>query len=158
MKTKQSIEHRAGICGIYCGSCPNYLAFRNGDVEMIKQLAQDKGFPGDAMRCDGCLSNRVSLHCAGCRHGFRACAEDHGVTWCFECADFPCQRLEDFRDVHIIDGISHHATVVEELSDMKTTGVVNWVKKNDAESRCPECDASNYWFARKCSVCSRSIR
>jgi len=152
---KPPLEHQAGICGIYCGNCPNYLAFRIDDAEMIRKLSQDKGMPEEEIRCDGCLSNRVSRHCADCRHGFRQCAADHGVTWCFQCEAFPCKRLEDFRNVHIVNGISHHASVVEELSDMKTHGVENWVQRKDAQSRCPGCGAPNYWFARNCSGCSR---
>jgi len=155
---KEPSVHRAGICGIYCGNCPNYLAFRIDDEEMIKTLSEDKGFPEDAIRCDGCLSNRVSRHCADCPQGFRACAKDHGVTWCFECEDFPCKRLEDFRNVHITNGISHHALIIDELSDMKALGVGTWVQKKDAESRCPGCDAPNYWFAWNCAVCGRPIR
>ncbi|MBW2311331.1 MAG: DUF3795 domain-containing protein [Deltaproteobacteria bacterium] len=49
----------------------------------------EKGIPVEPIGCDGCLSERVSPHCVDCRHGFRRCAAEKKVTWCFECPEFP---------------------------------------------------------------------
>ena len=31
-------KHLAGICGLYCGTCPHYLAFRNNDQDAIDRI------------------------------------------------------------------------------------------------------------------------
>ena len=147
-----------GICGLYCGTCPYYLAPRTNDWAMIEKLSRDKGLAPEELRCDGCLSERVSSHCRDCRHGFRNCAAAHGVTWCFECAEFPCQLLGKFKDVHIVQGISHHARVIQDLAYMKAKGVESWVRLQERTSRCPTCGKTAYWFDRVCSSCHTLLR
>ena len=152
------IRNRVGICGLYCGTCPYFLAPRIGDTDMMTRFSQEKGIPAEALRCDGCLSDRVSDHCVDCRHGFRECAAAHGVTWCFQCGDFPCERLEGFRDVHVVNGVSHHARVIEDLREIKGGGMDAWVEKQEADTRCPTCGRALYWFDPSCPDCNPDIR
>ena len=155
---KTEVEKRVGICGLYCGSCPSYLAFRKNDAARIEKMSREKGCSADELRCDGCLSNRVSVHCRDCRHGFRRCAAEKQVTWCFECPDFPCERLEKFVDVHIVDGISHHEHIIAENADLKLRGVEAWVKKQEKAARCPGCGETLYWCDRECPSCHTTVR
>ena len=148
----------AAICGIYCGTCPHYLAPREHDSEQLETLSREKGIPIEKIGCDGCLSDRVSPHCVDCRHGFRQCAEEKEVTWCFECSEFPCQRLKDFINIHIVNGISHHEHVIEELQYMKEQGVERWVEKQATAGRCPQCGKELYWFSRQCPICHTKTR
>ena len=147
-----------GICGIYCGTCPSYLAWQENDVEQLERRAQRHGISIEEAHCNGCLSNKVMPSCVECRPGFRKCAREHKVTWCFECPDFPCQRLRDFRDVHIEDGISHHEHLIDELQYTKEHGIEAWLEKKEKEGRCPQCGKRLYWFARICPKCQTSIR
>ncbi len=125
-----------GICGLFCETCPAYIA------EM----------------CSGCLSDHVADFCKDCRHGFRDCAKEHKVTWCNECGDFPCDRLRKFKDCHIEDGISHHEHIMDYVSRQRETGVEAWVKEMEEKCACPDCGTINIWYARKCRTCGRSIR
>ena len=143
----------AGICGIYCGTCPSYLAPRSGDVEQVHAVSERHGIDPVQVVCDGCLSAHVMEPCRVCRHGFRTCAADHHVTWCFECTEFPCERLLGFRDVHVKNGISHHEHVVENLTYMKLHGVGPWLDVQAERARCDVCGTANYWFSRTCAVC-----
>ncbi len=63
-------EAVVGICGIYCGSCPSYLAPRVGDAEQIRLIAERHGIPEAQVPCDGCHSGRVMKTCLECVHGF----------------------------------------------------------------------------------------
>ena len=155
---KQRIKDLAAICGLYCGTCPHYLAPRINDHEQLEQISQDKRIPVEGIGCDGCLSERVSPHCMECRHGFRRCAAEKNVTWCFECPEFPCQRLRDFRNTHIVDGISHHEHVIEELQYIKEHGIERWVDKQASAGQCPQCGKELYWFTRQCPSCHTQIR
>lgn len=126
----------AAICGLFCGDCPYYLAPRIGDTETVKQLAEARGVTPEEVACGGCLSSKVSGECRKCGHGFREYAAEHGVTHCFECSEFPCPRLTTFMHAHIVDGISHHGMVIENLRNMRSMGILAWVKEKDFESKC----------------------
>jgi hypothetical protein len=142
-----------GICGLYCGSCPCYLAYRENDSEQLSQVSRETGLPLEKVRCDGCLSDRVMPHCRECRHGFRQCARDKQVTWCFQCPDFPCRRLEKFTGSHIVNGVSHHAHVIEDLHYMREHGPDQWVNQQEKAGTCPQCGKKLYWFATQCPSC-----
>jgi len=149
----QDISNTVGICGLYCGTCPNYLASRKNDSEPLKKISQKTGIPIKEVRCDGCLSDNVFAPCVDCKHGFRRCAEEKEVTWCFQCHDFPCRRLKDFKDVHIVNGISHHAHVIEDLKYMREHGIEKWVEAQEKAGQCPRCGTMLYWHVRECPGC-----
>ncbi|MGD8563143.1 MAG: DUF3795 domain-containing protein [Desulfarculaceae bacterium] len=147
-----------GICGLYCGDCPYYLAPRLGDEEQLAELSRKSGLPAGEIQCDGCLSDRVSPGCRECRHGFRTCAAAQGVTWCFECPDFPCQRLEDFSRQHVVNGICHHQRVIEDLAFIRDHGPRAWLDGQKRRSHCPACERPGYWFSTLCPACGARIR
>ncbi len=156
--TAEDVKNLVGICGLYCGSCPSYIADRENDIEELENRARELDITVEDARCRGCHSDRVMVHCVECRNGFRQCAREQGVTWCFECGDFPCDRLRDFRDIHVINGISHHTRVIEDLQYMKEHGIEQWVAEQEKAGRCPGCGKSLYWYTRICPVCQTGIR
>jgi len=149
----EEARNLAGICGIFCGTCPIYVASREGDTEQLAKISREYNIPIAEVRCDGCLSGRVIGFCVDCRHGFRQCAREKQVTWCFECPDFPCQRLKNHTSVHIVNGISHHAGIIDALKYLKKYGIVAWVEKQERAGCCPECGKRLYWFTRVCPRC-----
>jgi len=155
---KKDVKELVGICGLYCGTCPVYLASREQDPAQLEAMSRDRGIPVEEIRCDGCLSENVYGPCVDCRHGFRRCASEKRVTWCFECEEFPCRRLRDFTDVHIVNGISHHAGVIEALQSMKEHGIEKWLEAQEREACCPTCGKKLYWFVRECPVCRTTVR
>jgi hypothetical protein len=147
-----------GICGIFCGTCPYYLAHRKGDHTEMEKLSRESGLPVEEICCDGCLSDRLFLPCKECKYGFRQCAREHGVTWCFQCKDFPCQRLHDHLDIHVVNGISHHKHLIEYLQYMKEHGVEKWLSVQEKAGRCPECGTMLYWYSLECSNCQAKVQ
>ena len=124
-------EKCAGICGLFCGTCPSY--------------------PDD---CHGCLSDKVRGDCVECAAGFRTCAREHGVTRCYECSSFPCKRVEDFSKIHIVNGICHHENVISDLKEMAQSGVDAWVSRQTKENICPKCGELMWWH-EKPHVCKK---
>ena len=147
----------AGICGIYCGTCPSYLAPLQGDRERLAQMARDQGRDVEEVVCRGCLSDRVAAKCRDCAAGFRSCAGERGVTWCFECQEFPCSRLERFIPIHVVNNIVHHQRILEHLEFMRDHGVEAWVDREDRAGRCPGCDEPVYWSALDCPHCGNDL-
>lgn len=153
----KDLSKLVGICGLYCGTCPSYLAYRKNDIEYMERRSQKEGYSLDELRCDGCLSDKVAAHCKDCRHGFRTCAAEKQVNWCFECDEFPCQRLIDFTGVHVVNGISHHEHIIDDLQYMKKHGIEEWVKTQDKAARCSGCGEVLYWFDHECPDCKRQM-
>lgn len=122
----------AAICGLFCGTCPSYPE-----------------------TCEGCLSDRVAPGCDACGEGFRDCASLHEVTRCYECKDFPCARLETFRQKHIVNGICHHAHIIDDLTSMREIGVGAWVSHQINEHTCKSCGQIIPWYERVCPKCGK---
>lgn len=117
-------EKCASICGLFCGTYPS--------------------FPDE---CHGCLSGFVRDGCRNCaKHGFLECATNHKVTRCYECKEFPCNKLKEFSTKPIINGVCNHAKVIPDSLRMKEVGVPQWVKEKIAEHTCPKCDKLLTWF------------
>ncbi len=125
-------EKTAAICGLFCGTCPSY--------------------PDD---CHGCLSDKLAAHCITCSNGFRDCARSHKVTRCYECAEFPCDRLKAFSGTHVVNGVGHHENVIRDLAEMKQQGVRAWVARQTEEHTCPTCARLIPWFEKKSHACGR---
>ena len=124
-------ENVVGICGLFCETCPTFA---------------------DGI-CDGCLSGHVAEACVECRHGFRDCAAEHGVTWCSQCSGFPCERLAKFRDCHVVNGISHHEHILEYVARQREIGVKAWVEEQEKANACPVCGSLMIWCERTCRNC-----
>ena len=122
-----------GICGLFCGT---YRAF--------------------PQECGGCLSDRVIGPCIECRHGFRKCAKEHDVTWCWECVNFPCKLLDKFSREHIVNGICHHEHVIEDLQFMKKYSVEKWIEQQVKLHSCPNCGSLIVWYDKECHNCANS--
>lgn len=94
-------EECASICGLFCGACP--------------------AFPDE---CHECFSDFVRDACKNCAdHKFFECATKHNITRCYECDEFPCNKLKVFSTKPIINGICNHENVIKDSLRMKEVGV-----------------------------------
>lgn len=97
------------VCGLNCARC--------------ELLAEDK--------CGGCrgpIDRNWSPQCE-----FRPCAEAKGHRHCFECAEFPCEKIKSFAS----DGYEHHRLTVENMKRMKELGLQEWIAQQPKPMFCP---------------------
>ena len=108
--TDERILKELGHCGLSCGKC---LAFSEGDIGRLSQELQQRlgAFGPYAERFatftpvfgnypafEELLEHLAESNCAGCRAGgcrnagcgVRKCAQEHGIDFCFQCDEFPC--------------------------------------------------------------------
>lgn len=91
--------HRAlqGRCGIFCGDCDIYIAYATDNLENRKKIALEyskgrgKGISPDQVKCLGCKAPDSSCWESRCK--IRACAEERGVEFCYQCLSYPCDIL-----------------------------------------------------------------
>jgi hypothetical protein len=82
-------------CGIFCGECS---AFKVKDNPELMKVLVANGMKEDQLPCPGCRA--VDGNCphlpARCEN-FR-CAVEHKVEMCFQCEEFPCNKLHPATD------------------------------------------------------------
>lgn len=119
---KQKLLHYVAPCSLFCYTCPglkdgaisesatklcNYFKgyYDFNDANMPEQyrswLKDFESFYGKLngytkSKCPGCRNNPSSG--MGCIEGcvVPRCAKDHGIDFCAECSEFPCQKAKDF--------------------------------------------------------------
>jgi hypothetical protein len=140
----------AAPCGLYCGNCEIYRAFRDDDFDSLAEYARQMNIPVDRVRCEGCRSEATMFWCPECR--IRTCTEEKEISFCFECVDFPCVGLIEFEDE-----APHHSTCVGNLERMAEVGISSWLEEQDKRWRCSVCTTKVTFYTEECPNCSNKI-
>jgi predicted RNA-binding Zn-ribbon protein involved in translation (DUF1610 family) len=136
-------------CGLYCGACTIMLANQNGELE---SLAKQWEMKVDDLKCFGCKSGQVAIFCTDCE--IKACAEDKQLDFCFQCDEFPCARMIEFRDD---EKYPYHQVVFNSLEDIRQKGIDTWLKEQDARWSCPNCGERFAWRDEVCKHCGGAV-
>ena len=136
------------FCGLYCGACDVLQASKRGTVEA---LAQAWGMEPAALRCQGCKSPVNAVYCVNC--DIKACAEERQLDSCFQCDDYPCARLVDFRN----DEHPHHSIVLQNLGQIQRVGLGHWLADQRARWSCPRCGSEFTWYDKSCGICGGAV-
>lgn len=144
------VKDRLAPCGLLCGNC---AAFAGGPIQRAALDLKDRlgaNFAEYAARFEA--MNPAFAHypafaelldflaggsCSGCRNQgclFQSCrvadcAKDHGVDYCFECSEFPCER----------HGFPEQLAGLWRLNNekMRERGPVCWYRKRKDKPRYP---------------------
>lgn len=111
-------------CGLDCFNCPSY----EGNItEALKErISEFLGIPLEETSCKGCRHEKG--HCAWAIGGHCAtwdCVQAKGVTYCHECADFPCRLLMPTQQ----GAQFPHNMKVYNLCRMKLIGIDKWIEE-----------------------------
>ncbi|MBD3214717.1 MAG: DUF3795 domain-containing protein [Candidatus Lokiarchaeota archaeon] len=87
-------------CGIYCKTCPGVKAY--GCRGCREEKGQIKDFPV-------CKTYE--------------CVTEKGINFCYECKEFPCERLQPIVNFEIF--LPHNSKVYNSVM-MKKLGIVKW--------------------------------
>ncbi len=135
-------------CGLYCGACAVLIANRE---ENLEEKAQEWNMDPADLRCAGCKSDETSIYCMDC--DIRECAENKKVDFCFQCAEYPCERLIGFRN----DKYAHHSIILKNLETIKEGGAQRWLDEQELRWTCPECGTKFSWYDEACKTCGSTL-
>lgn len=144
-------------CGLYCGVCGVYFATRDDNEKFLEKLLgvyQEK-IPGleqltiEDLKCDGCLSERVSYFCRVC--AIKDCTQKKGIAGCHECDDFPCAHIDGF-PVPVGKRVIQRA-----IPYWREHGTEKWVADEEARYHCPRCDHMLFRGAKRCNKCKTDV-
>lgn len=135
-------------CGLYCGACAVLIANREG---ILEESAQEWEMDPEDLKCHGCKSRTMAIYCKTC--DIRQCAEDNQVDFCFQCTEYPCTRLVEFRN----DECPHHSVVFQNLETIQKKGVQKWLEEQESRWSCPECGKKFAWYDDTCKKCGTKL-
>ncbi len=82
-------------CGIYCGECS---AYKVKDQPELLPVLVAHGMKEESLPCPGCRAVDGNCPHLESRCENYICAQKHEVDMCFECEDFPCEKLHPAAD------------------------------------------------------------
>ena len=144
-------------CGLYCGVCGVYYATRDNNDGFLEKLLgfYQNQMPGleklsiDDLRCQGCLSEKISFLCGACR--IKECTHQKGYSGCHECDDFPCIHMEEF-PVPVGKKVA-----LRSIPYWREHGTQKWVQDEEARYICPQCEHILFRGAKRCNKCKTPV-
>ncbi len=118
------------------GSDPEVLWFSEGDDVQSYSLEDIQGIYREVSQAAFCFVIELDGRAIGdcwLQEMNIPCAEDKGHRYCFECDEFPCDRLNAFAS----DGHEHHRLAVENLKAMREMGPEKWIAQQPKPMFCP---------------------
>lgn len=153
----------ASPCGLYCGVCAIYIAHRDNNPKLKERLVMlyKGGVPGkgtlpgsenmtpEDIRCGGCLSDDLFLHCRKCE--IRKCALEKGYSGCHQCNGFPCRHIDVF------PMSVGKKVILRAVPYRRRVGTAKWMADEEARYFCPQCGNSVFRGAVKCNKCKAAL-
>jgi hypothetical protein len=104
-------------CGLDCTECDIFQAADNPEIaqRIVDWFARERGIevkPED-VHCEGCKDDRAKHWSADCWI-LEYCVDDKGLESCYECADLPCQRMNEWAK-----GSERYSDALERLKGMR---------------------------------------
>ena len=153
------MESRKGLaapCGLYCGVCGVYIAHRENNLKFKERLRDfyQKGLSDttlvvDDIRCEGCLSDAISIFCQTCQ--IRSCTIEKGIEGCHQCSDFPCKFIDDFP---ISVG---KKVILRAIPFWREYGTEKWIEEEEKRYHCPHCGYKLFRGAKRCRNCKEPV-
>jgi len=150
-------------CGLYCGVCAIHIAHRDNNTKFKERLANlyKGGVPGKGtlpnssglttadIRCQGCLSDDLFMHCKQCE--IKECANKKGYSGCHQCDEFPCTHIDTFSMT------IGKKVILRAVPYRRKIGTEQWVNNEEARYVCPECGNKVFRGVVTCNKCKEKL-
>jgi len=149
-----------GRCGLYCGFCSIYRAYKDSK-KLQEELAKKFNCLPEEVRCEGCQTLDISgwSHEAkwGTNYTILKCLNAKKLKFCYECAEYGrCQKFDEMTRLCSEIGVDLRANL-RMISEGK---VVEWLLEQDKKWRCPKCSNPivNSDDFKNCHWCGNRLR
>ncbi|AKM82630.1 TPA: hypothetical protein DD449_01170 [Candidatus Berkelbacteria bacterium] len=126
MANKIGAKKLIASCGMNCGICKFYLREKDG--------------------CPGCHVQPKET-CLKCR--IRIC-EKHTGDFCYDCKEFPCQRLKNLDKRY---RSKYNMSEIENLHFIRENGMEKFLEKENKKWACSKCGGVISCHTQECSQC-----
>ncbi|MFW9820173.1 MAG: DUF3795 domain-containing protein [Candidatus Thorarchaeota archaeon] len=141
-------------CGLYCGVCRIYQAYKENDLEFKKDILPTLNDYGvktvDDIACTGCLSDGIVFHfCQSCP--IKDCIKVKKIEGCYQCDEFPCKIINEWPD--LLD----KKIMFRSIPARRELGTEKWVKEEEKRYLCPNCGNKLFYGAKMCKKCNSKV-
>lgn len=145
-----------GRCGLYCGACGIYRAYKDGGAYRQRLSAFFK-CPPEKVRCEGCQA--LTANCWGNDCKIVKCLDAKGIQFCYECSDFQdytCEKFEKFSKDYLTDD---DVDLRANLARIKAGDTTAWLEESEVRFRCSFCrnPLPTSSFMKKCYHCGKEL-
>jgi hypothetical protein len=153
-------KNLAGRCGLYCGICEIYRAYKDSK-ELQARLAKKHGCSPEEVRCEGCQALNVYAWSHEKEWGTNCkilkCLNARRLQFCYECNDYgTCNKHAEFTKICSVIGLDLRAN----LQMFREGRIEEWLSEQDKKWRCPKCNMPiivSYDF-KQCHWCGHTLR
>ena len=116
--------HYIAPCGVNCLNCKIHES--NLTEEYKAKAAEHLDVSPDKVRCRGCRPEQGKCKLLPSECATWLCTREKGVTYCFECDEFPCTLLApSAKGAHLL-----HNAKLYNLCRMKFFGIDAWLEES----------------------------
>ncbi len=145
-------KNLVGRCGLYCGSCLVYRAYKDS-AELRQRVADEEKCKPEDIRCEGCqtvLADGWDSREWGKNCRIVACLESKELDFCYQCGTFPdCDKFHGIADYLLKRG----ENLIENLKEIQIGKIEEWLEKEDRKWRCQTCSKPISAYLDKCHWC-----
>lgn len=122
-------------CGINCGVCVGFLGYNMNGTKREEA-------------CGGCRTMEVM--CDFVKKQCKKLADKNEIDYCFECSDFPCENMQKIDKYY---SKKYDASLIENLTYVKTNGLEAFTKREKEKWKCPTCGGIICPHTKRCYTC-----
>ena len=139
----------AAPCGLYCGACSVYVAYKSNDMKLKEKVAPIFGVTVDQISCEGCFSEKLFKYCQTC--SIRDCALEQDLEGCYQCRDFPCHFI------HVFPTEAGRKIMLRSVSRWRELGTRRWMEEEEKRYHCLNCGHRVLRGAKRCANCRNPV-
>ncbi len=149
-------KNLVGRCGLYCGACGIYRAYKD-DGELLENLAKSFKCPPEKVRCEGCMA--LTPECWGYDCKIVECLRAKGLDFCYQCSEYEkgsCEKFEKLAKSYLEDcGVDLRAN----LERIRKGEIEEWLLESQEKYKCPSCGnpLPVYGTRGKCYHCGAKL-
>ncbi len=125
-----------GRCGLYCGACGIYRAYKDNE-EYQKRLAERFKCPPEKVKCEGCMALTPNSWGYNCK--IVQCLRSKGLEFCYQCSEYEnksCEKFEKLAGPYLEeDGVDLRAN----LGRIRKGETEEWLRESEEKYKCPSC-------------------
>jgi hypothetical protein len=148
-------KNLVGRCGLYCGACGIYRAYKDNG-EFLKKLASSFKCPPEKVRCEGCMALTPESWGTDCK--IVRCLKSKGLEFCYQCSKYEDDSCENFGKLaqrYSKVGVNLRAN----LERIKNGDTKEWLRESEEKYKCRSCGKPIpvYGIEEKCYHCGASL-
>ena len=104
--------------------------------------------------CAGCLNSDRGKpeHCRKCK--IKDCIKDRGLSYCFECSDYPCKRIKSLEKSY---NNRYQTSLMRNSALVQEYGLEKFMEQQKDLYTCPKCGGIISIHDRECSECQEKM-